>query len=165
MSLTSKNENNNTSTKTNNSLSKIPTFIDGIFSSKPALQWECTKQIRMLLTGNKPPIKMVVNADVIPRFIQFAQDNQYPELQYETIWALINIASGPDECTMRLVQLSTHITLINLLKHPLYEIKFQSIWALGNISCNTEIRDILLSHDILSNTLLICQSQFKKQHC
>ena len=55
---------------------------------------------RILLSSpSKPPIKQVIDSGVIPRFIQLAQQSQHPQLQYESLCTLLNIASGPDGCT------------------------------------------------------------------
>ncbi len=88
-----------------------------------------------------------------------------PQLQYESLWALLNIASGPPECTAHIIRNGSHNVFIDLLRSPLYEIRDQALWALGNIAGDgVELKDLLLNNHILMNIYAICSSSFDKQY-
>eukprot|EP01083_Nonionella_stella_P029557 81328_1 len=144
------------------SVQDLTKLVNGVYSEHPAAQYECTKQFRMLLSqAQNPPIKAVIDSGVVPRFIQLARMSNYPELQYESLWALLNIASGPAECTAHIIRNGSHNVFIDLLHSPLYEIREQALWALGNIAGDgAELKDLLLKNNILPNILAICRSTF-----
>ncbi len=67
-----------TSGSINASIANILEYRSNIFSNDPALQVKATQQFRRLLSIEKnPPIQQVIDAGVIPRFVQFltAHDN------------------------------------------------------------------------------------------
>eukprot|EP00485_Elphidium_margaritaceum_P012386 CAMPEP_0202686048 /NCGR_PEP_ID=MMETSP1385-20130828/1840_1 /ASSEMBLY_ACC=CAM_ASM_000861 /TAXON_ID=933848 /ORGANISM="Elphidium margaritaceum" /LENGTH=665 /DNA_ID=CAMNT_0049340547 /DNA_START=54 /DNA_END=2051 /DNA_ORIENTATION=+ len=148
-------------------LSDLPKLVDGIYHSSLAAQYECVKGVRILLSQpNHPPIKQVIDSGVVPRFIQLSRECSHPELQYESLWALLNIASGAAECTAHIIRNNAHNVFIDLLRSsPFYEIREQSMWALGNIAGDgRELKDLLLQNGILGNALFICQCDFDAQY-
>ena len=93
-------------------------------SQHPGTQYECVKQFReMLSRKEQPPIKQVIDCGVIPRFIQLARNESYPHMQFEALWALLNVASGPAECTAHIIRNGSHNVFIDLLKSSLYDIQ------------------------------------------
>eukprot|EP01084_Bolivina_argentea_P236478 397607_1 len=163
-SIIQNNSSSNNYTKQN--IIDLPKLVHGCFSNNIAAQFECTRQFRVMLSqANNPPIREVIDSGVVPRFIQFCRNNSAPELQYESLWALLNIASGPAECTAHIIRNGSHNVFIDLLQSPLYEIKEQALWALGNIAGDgADKKDLLLNNNILPNILKICTSKFDKQH-
>ncbi len=102
----------------------LPELVHGCFSNNLASQYECTRQFRMLLSqANNPPILETLASDVVPRFLEFSGNNKLPELQYESIWALLNITSGPEQCIAYVIKIDAHIIFIDLLQSQLYEIR------------------------------------------
>eukprot|EP01084_Bolivina_argentea_P236479 397608_1 len=162
-SIIQNNSSSNNYTKQN--IIDLPKLVHGCFSNNIAAQFECTRQFRVMLSqANNPPIREVIDSGVVPRFIQFCRNNSAPELQYESLWALLNIASGPAECTAHIIRNGSHNVFIDLLQSPLYEIKEQILWTLGNIAGDgNELKDLLLTSNILNNILPICKSEFNKK--
>jgi len=55
-------------------LEHLPEMVNGVMSLDPMMQLEATTQFRKLLSIEKnPPIQAVINAGVVPRFIEFLQ--------------------------------------------------------------------------------------------
>jgi len=107
---------------------------------------------KLLSIEHNPPIQKVIEAGVIPRFIEFMQRDDEPHLQTEATWAMTNIASGSTEQTKQVVDQGTIPVLVKLLESPRFEIKDQAIWALGNISGdNAEYRDLVLQAGALDS--------------
>ena len=45
-------------------------------------------------TDHYPPIDLVIQTGLVPRFTSYLSCDSCPELQYEAAWVLTNIASG-----------------------------------------------------------------------
>eukprot|EP00771_Trimastix_marina_P001518 gnl/Trimastix_PCT/2599.p1 GENE.gnl/Trimastix_PCT/2599~~gnl/Trimastix_PCT/2599.p1 ORF type:complete len:593 (+),score=183.00 gnl/Trimastix_PCT/2599:62-1840(+) len=137
---------------TKKKLANLPSLVQGIRSDTPSIQYECTRLIRRLLSVEKnPPIQQVVDAGVIPIFINFLKRHDYPKLQFEVCWALTNIASGTSQQTRYVVDGGSVPALIDLVKSQDLTVREQAIWALGNIAGDSvECRDLVLSLGLMS---------------
>ncbi|KAL3927317.1 MAG: hypothetical protein SGPRY_002878 [Prymnesium sp.] len=151
-------------------------LVEGVHSDDPTLQLPAVTQFRKLLSIERsPPIEEVIAAGVVPRFVQFLQvqlrlaslfpclpstcqartqigDN--PMLQFESAWALTNIASGTSEHTRVVIANGAVPIFVQLLMSPNDDVREQAVWALGNIAGDSpECRDLVLMQGVLQPLL------------
>eukprot|EP00959_Pyramimonas_sp_CCMP1952_P069985 1461260-Pyramimonas_sp.AAC.1 len=68
-------------------LEGLPHLVTGVCSDDTKLQLEATTHFRKLLSIERsPPIEEVIKANVVPRFVQFLQRHDSPQLQFEAAW-------------------------------------------------------------------------------
>lgn len=114
---------------------RLPQMVAGVFSDVPADQIRSTLEFRRLLSiENNPPIEEVIRQNVVPRFVLFLQQDDYPQLQFEAAWALTNIASGTSAHTKVVIDNDAVPIFVRLLSSPNDDVREQAVWALGNIA-------------------------------
>ncbi|KAG5187547.1 armadillo-type protein [Tribonema minus] len=129
-------------------LEQLPQLVAGLMSADPALHLDMTTAFRKLLSIERnPPIQQVIDAGVVPRFVEFLQQDANPALQFEAAWALTNIASGTSEHTRVVIEVGAVPIFVRLLSSPNDDVREQAVWALGNIAGDSpECRDGVLQH-------------------
>lgn len=101
---------------------------------------------RLLSYEKNPPIQAVIDANLVPRFINFLSRIDFPKLQFEAAWCLTNLASGNSDHVQVLLEKGTVNVLVELLSSPHIEVVEQAIWGLGNIAGDSaKVRDIVIS--------------------
>jgi hypothetical protein len=93
---------------------------------------------KMLCREPNPPIDDVINANLVPSLVGYLKLDDYEYysmLQFESAWALTNIASGTSLQTRKVVEAQAVKPFVNLLaSSPNANVQEQSVWALGNIA-------------------------------
>ena len=100
-------------------ISRLPEITQALYNPDEQVQEEATREFRKLLSIERnPPIQQVINAGVVPRFVEFLNKWQRPTLQLEAAWALTNIASGTSEHTHVCVEKGAVPMFVQLLNSP-----------------------------------------------
>ncbi|XP_010524836.1 PREDICTED: importin subunit alpha-7 [Tarenaya hassleriana] len=135
----------------------FPTLVAYVWSDNKDLLLEATTQIRASLCSESFAVRVeeVIQAGLVPRFVEFLIWDDFPQLQFEAAWALTNIASGTSENTEVVIDHGAVPILVRLLNSPNNDVREQAVWALGNISGDSpRCRDIVLGHGALLPLLL-----------
>ncbi|KAF3782768.1 Importin subunit alpha-2 [Nymphaea thermarum] len=132
-------------------LESLPAMIAGVWTEDSNMQLEATTQFRKLLSIERsPPIEEVIQAGVVPRFVEFLTRSDFPQLQFEAAWALTNIASGTSENTRVVIDHGAVPIFVQLLYSSSDDVREQAVWALGNVAGDSpKCRDLVLSHGAL----------------
>ena len=136
-------------------LDNLPQMVAGVMSNDINHQTEYTTAFRRLLSIEKnPPIQQVIDAKVVPRFIQFLQNDAAPSLQFEAAWALTNIASGTSDHTHVVISEGGVDIFVRLLASGNDDVREQAVWALGNIAgdsppCRDQVLNSLAMQPLL----------------
>ncbi|KAI3834411.1 hypothetical protein MKX03_032522 [Papaver bracteatum] len=133
-----------------NILASLPLMIAGVWSDEIELQLTATTQFRELLRERNPPIEVVIQSGVVPKFVEFLTREDCPQLQIEAAWVITNIASGTSDNIRVLIESGAVPILIRLFGSPSYDVREQSVWAIGNIAGDSpKFRDLVLAQGAL----------------
>ena len=132
-------------------------MVAGIISEDIIEQHYGIIGIRKLLTKTiSPPIQIVIDAGLVPRFIKYAQQTEYLQLQLEATWCLTNIAAGNQNQCNSIIEKGGIKIFVDLLLSPTIGVVEQAVWALGNIACDSSNhRDSILKCGGLKNLLIV----------
>eukprot|EP00172_Hildenbrandia_rubra_P001179 Plantae.Rhodophyta-Hildenbrandia_rubra.ctg17372.p1 GENE.Plantae.Rhodophyta-Hildenbrandia_rubra.ctg17372~~Plantae.Rhodophyta-Hildenbrandia_rubra.ctg17372.p1 ORF type:complete len:535 (-),score=97.14 Plantae.Rhodophyta-Hildenbrandia_rubra.ctg17372:1403-3007(-) len=141
---------------------KMPDMFRLINSPDAATQLKGAKQYRKLLSIERtPPIMDVVNQGVVPIMTTFLDNDEWPDLQFESAWCLTNIASGTSKATASVINAGSVPKFVRLLSSPNANVREQAVWALGNIAGDSSTtRDLVLTNGAVEPLVtLLTQNQ------
>eukprot|EP01121_Diplochlamys_sp_Union-15-3_P011311 TRINITY_DN3262_c0_g2_i1.p1 TRINITY_DN3262_c0_g2~~TRINITY_DN3262_c0_g2_i1.p1 ORF type:complete len:421 (-),score=69.63 TRINITY_DN3262_c0_g2_i1:63-1325(-) len=99
----------------------------------------------MLSKEKNPPIQEIIDANMVPRFVQFLRTDNHL-IQFEAAWSLTNVASGNSKQTECVIAHKAVPAFVELLSSPNEDVCEQAVWALGNIAGDSHLyRDYVLS--------------------
>jgi hypothetical protein len=140
---------------TQQKLENLPNMVSMVYNPDPTIQVEGVIQFRKLLSIERnPPIEEVIEAGVVPRFVEMLTFHHNPQLQFEAAWALTNIASGSSEQTRVVMDKGAVPLFIQLLGSANEDVREQAVWAIGNIAGDSpQCRDFVLQNGVMGPLL------------
>jgi len=141
-------------------LLSIEEIQNGIQSLDGHKQLQATQSARKILSRERnPPIDVMINLGILPRLVEFLSHSDNTMLQFESAWALTNIASGTSDQTKAVVNAGAVPHFVKLLRSPDHNVCEQAVWALGNIAGDGAImRDHVINNGIIQPLLALVKS-------
>lgn len=126
----------------------------------PAQALEAASAIRRMLSReHNPPIDEVIQAGCVALLVGHLSRHDQPRLQFESEWALTNIASGTTEQCQVVIQANACPRFVELTASPDPDVKEQAVWAIGNIAGDSAMyRDLMIGLGALPKLIAIIMS-------
>ncbi|KAF2351247.1 Armadillo [Trinorchestia longiramus] len=130
-------------TPTEEVLAPYEEMVQVIRSGGEEEQYATVKRTRKLLSKNDgTPIDEFLKVGILPPLKACLEKHHNPQLQFETLWALTNIASGTSEQTKAVVDADFVPIFLRLLSSNSSKVREQAVWVVGNILGDSpELRD------------------------
>uniref|UniRef100_A0A8C1GMF7 Importin subunit alpha n=2 Tax=Cyprinus carpio TaxID=7962 RepID=A0A8C1GMF7_CYPCA len=113
----------------------IQEIVANVNNECPEKQRQGCQAARKLLSRERnPPLKEIVEAGLLTRFVEFLGRNDDPTLQFEAAWSLTNVASGTSWHTQQVVEHGAVPAFIALLASPMLNISEQAVGYLRNLT-------------------------------
>lgn len=120
--------------------SNLQEILTKTSNTNPEIRFEGVRAARKLLSIDRnPPIDDLIQANILPILVESLTADAYPNLQFESAWALTNIASGNSRQTQAVADANAMPYLLRLLNSTHANVCEQSVWALGNLIGNLTV--------------------------
>lgn len=142
-------------------LEQLDVLKQMIMSSSLEYQIDSATHLRKILSVEaNPPIQRVLELGVAPRLLELSQQMSTPQLQFETLWAILNIVSGNAHQTQAIVDLDAVPILLKILKESASEdVQDQAVWAIGNIAGDSvPHRDLCIANQGMPAVLQVLET-------
>lgn len=129
----------------------LPAIVKNLNSSDVMCQLSGVQSCRKLLSRERnPPVDIILEAGVVPKLVEFLGRSENQKLQFESAWALTNIASGTSHQTRTVVDSGAVPLFVQLLSSEHMNVVDQAVWALGNIAGDgSECREFTIQCGII----------------
>ena len=144
------------------SLQDLDLLVNSMKSPSNSDNLLAARGFRKLLESDPPPIRELIDYQVLPYLRDWVQRHNSPELQYESTWALINISSNISSYCEVLVENKFIPVVSGLLKSENLSIRDHAVWILGNLGGDCcKFRDIILESSawLQMIDILACENQ------
>jgi len=144
----------------------LPQLVIWLNGTEPTKIFTATVGIRKILRKDDPSyIQRIIDANVIYKLLDFL-DSKFPiELRFESLWCLINIATGTEMQVQSLTEKGAVPIFIKLLQDEHTQIRDQAIWALGNIAGeNSKYRDLVINCGVFEAILQLFKNATDLPH-
>ncbi|KAJ6253441.1 importin subunit alpha [Anaeramoeba flamelloides] len=127
-------------------IESIPRITNKLMDNFCSNKLYLVKELKEIVSlEHKPPFNEIINSGVIKVLVDFLQDDNNLQLQFESAWILSNIASGTSHQTQCIVENETIPIFVRLLNSRSELVCEQAVWAIGNIAIDrVEYRNDLL---------------------
>ena len=117
-------------------VSMLPDFVAAVRSEDDKKRLYGTMMIRKLLEGRRP-LAEIVASGVCSLFVAFLGRNDFPELQFEAIFALAYVGSASNQHCAYIIDLNPIPSYIALLASPSERCRERAAWATGMLCCDS----------------------------
>lgn len=142
-------------TETVTEYNSLQAIVNSAGSDNIEEQLNAVKAARKLLSSDKnPPIDELIRSGILPILVSCLQKHSSAGLQFESAWALTNIASGTSQQTRAVVEAGAVPIFLELLHSPNENVCEQAVWALGNIiGDGPQLRDYVITLGVVDPLL------------
>merc|ERR1712198_298277 len=139
----------------NLSTASLETIVERARNPDPNTQLAAVQAARKLLSSDRnPPIDALIMSGILPVLVGCLSTTDQPALQFESAWALTNIASGTSQQTQAVVAAGAVPLFLELLNSSHQNVCEQAVWALGNIIGDGPVlRDFVIRHGVVTPLL------------
>jgi len=134
----------------------LPFLVQAIKGDNLQHKLKAVCGVRRILSEPDPPIRKVIDTQIVPDLVSFLTAQESSFLQFESAWALTNLATGDHEELAVIVREGAIPAFVDLLRSDNASVQEQAVWALGNIAGDSVgYRDAVLSTSALNDIVEI----------
>ena len=128
-------------------ITDMPDLLKAMHSSSVDQYLMAAQGFRKILTSkNLLAMQEVIDAKVLPFLIKCIRKFEYPQLQYEAVWAITYISSGITNCKI-IADIGGIPMLVQLMISRNEDIREKAVCALGNMTENSKCcRDLIFKN-------------------